>query len=173
MQLKALVKCTHKRVQHFFQIFPKLEFEYCTQVALKLKYDEDKFTNFNTTAFFAAQFTSRRMILTSQVAYRKDMPWAHQVHPGQAFAKITQNIYEAWHANIKGYLPIDRDMWSGSLVGARNREYAVCRLKPKFLQNIHDSREPPIYICCDEQVLPYHGFKSGAKKRLPKKISVG
>ena len=42
-----------------------------------------------------------------------------------------------------------------------------------MLANIMQSREPPSYVCVDEQILPYHGFKSGAKKRLPKKISVG
>ena len=113
------------------------------------------------------------MNLDPQLAYRNDVPWANQNYPDQAFAKIPQDIYEAWHASAIGYLPIDRDMWSGSLLGARYREYAVCHLKPKLLQNIDDLREPLVYICCDEQVLPYHGFKSGASKRVPKKISVG
>ena len=42
-----------------------------------------------------------------------------------------------------------------------------------MLANIMQSGEPASYICVDEQILPYRGFKSGANKRLPKKISVG
>ena len=61
----------------------------------------------------------------------------------------------------------------GSLTGARNREYGICRLKPKFLENVRSSRESPLYFACDEQINPYTGSKSGLKKRVPKKTSGG
>ena len=61
----------------------------------------------------------------------------------------------------------------GSLLGARDREYAVCRLKQKMLENARNSREPPVFLACDEQTLSYFGHKSGAKKRLPKKTIEG
>ena len=57
----------------------------------------------------------------------------------------------------------------GSLTGARDREFAVCRLKSKMLKNFRDAREPPVFFVCDEQLCPYFGHTSGLKKRLPKK----
>ena len=78
-----------------------------------------------------------------------------------------------WHRYHCGYLPTDRDLWKGSLIGARNREYAVCRLKNKMLQNSRNAREKPLYFVCDEQLSPYFGHLSGLKKRLPKKKMEG
>ena len=78
-------------------------------------------------------------------------------------------MYEKWHSYHRGYLPTDREMWKGSLIGARDREYAVCRVKYKMLQNSRSAREPPRYFVCDEQLCPYFGHMSGLKKRLPKK----
>ena len=42
-------------------------------------------------------------------------------------------------------------------------------MKPAFLRNSRSAREPPPMFVCDEQLNPYFGNKSGAKKRLPKK----
>ena len=61
----------------------------------------------------------------------------------------------------------------GSLLGARDREYGVSRLKPVLLENVLHCRDPQLYIACDEQINPYTGAKSGLKKRLPKKTSEG
>ena len=74
---------------------------------------------------------------------------------------------------MRGYLPMDRENFQGSLLGARDREYAVCRLKPKLLQNMRASREAPNTFVCDEQIDPYFGSKSGAKKRMAKKTCEG
>ena len=57
----------------------------------------------------------------------------------------------------------------GSLTGARDREFAVCRIKSKMLKNCRDAREPPQIFVCDEQLCPYFGHTSGLKKGLPKK----
>ena len=38
---------------------------------------------------------------------------------------------------------------------------------------IRNSREPPLFFVVDEQINPYHGKMSVAKKRLPKKEGVG
>ena len=45
----------------------------------------------------------------------------------------------------------------------------MCRLKPAFLRNSRAAREPPLIFVCDEQLNPYFGNRSGAKKRKPKK----
>ena len=66
-------------------------------------------------------------------------------------------------------MPIDRELYLGSLTGARNRELAVCRIKPQMLLNCRNARESPKYFVCDEQLAPYFGKMSGAKKRMPKK----
>ena len=42
-----------------------------------------------------------------------------------------------------------------------------------MLENARNSREPPVFLACDEQTLSYFGHKSGAKKRLPKKTMEG
>ena len=91
----------------------------------------------------------------------------------QCFSKAPKNLYQLWHSRICGYLPIDKELFNGSLLGARDREYGVCRLKPKMLENSRRSREPPKTFVPDEQINPYHGMLSGAKKRAAKKTGVG
>ena len=68
---------------------------------------------------------------------------------------------------------MDRDFFLGSLIGARDREFAVCRLKPELLKNLREAREPPLYFVCDEQIAPSTFKMSGLKKRLQKKKSEG
>ena len=128
---------------------------------------------FDTVAFFAAQFSSRRFGLSSQDGYRKDLISLNQTSEGKTFAKLPQDIYEGWHSSIRAYLPVDRENFQQSLLGARDREYAVCRIKPKLLQNIRDSRESPSTFVCDELNVPYTGHLSGCKKRLQKKTREG
>lgn len=60
-----------------------------------------------------------------------------------------------------------------SLTGARNREFGVARIKHKMLHNSRMARESPPFFVIDEQIVPYTGHLSGAKKRLPKKTSEG
>ena len=81
-------------------------------------------------------------------------------------------MWEQWRTCVRGYLPIDRELFLGSLLGARNREFGVCRLKSKVLQNSSSAREPPLKIAIDELV-HYTGSKSGLKKRMPKKTGEG
>ena len=111
--------------------------------------------------------------MSSKDGYRKDIEFLNQTAEGHAFSKLPQDTYEAWHAVVKGYLPIDRAFFQGSLLGARDRELAVCRLKPKLLLNSQKARESPHWFVCDEQINPYYGNRSGAKKRLAKKTSEG
>ena len=92
---------------------------------------------------------------------------------GKCFGYLTQDVYEVWKANIRGYLPMDRKFLLGSLIGARDRETAVCRLKTKLLSNLREAREPPLFYVCDEQIAPSTSKLSGLKKRLPKKKSEG
>ena len=54
MLLEAPGECKHKRCWHFFEIFPTKEFEFCTKVQLRSEYNDERFTNFNTVAYFAA-----------------------------------------------------------------------------------------------------------------------
>ena len=61
---------------------------------------------------------------------------------------------------MRGYLPMDRENFQGSLLGARDREYAVCNLKPKLLQNMRASREATNTFVCEEQIEPYFGGKA-------------
>ena len=42
-----------------------------------------------------------------------------------------------------------------------------------MLRNSMAAREAPSYFVIDEQIAPYTGSRSGAKKRLPKKTSEG
>ena len=156
-------------LQNLWKLFPKKELEYCTNIALKDNYHEGDYMKFDAEAFFTAWFTARRLRLSPQDGYRRDLPWANQTEFGKAFGKLPQDVYEMWHANVRGYLPIDRDFFQGSLTGARDREYAVCRIKPQFLKNCRDAREPPLYFTVDEQLAPYFGKRSQAKKRMPKK----
>ena len=74
---------------------------------------------------------------------------------------------------MKGYLPQDRELFKGSLVGARDREFGVSRLKTKMLENCKLAREPPVKVSADENLVYYTGFRSGLKKRMPKKTGEG
>ena len=145
--------------------------EYCTNKALEEAFGEGNYFKFDTIAFFAAKFTSRRLRLSAKRGYKRNLPYANQTGKGQAFIKLPREVYQQWHRHVCGFLPIDRELWNGSLIGARDREYAVCRLKPAFLRNSRAAREPPLIFVCDEQLNPYFGNRSGAKKRKPKKKS--
>ena len=74
---------------------------------------------------------------------------------------------------MRGYFPIDREFFLGSLLGARNREFGVMRLKPIFLRNSRRSREPPTKAAVDETLTFYSGNKSGLKKTMPKRTHTG
>ena len=74
---------------------------------------------------------------------------------------------------MKGHLPLDRQYFLGSLIGARNREYSVCRIKEYMLRNARRAREEPPISSVDEQIARCRSKLSGAKKRLPKKNSEG
>ena len=74
-------------------------------------------------------------IYAQKNGYRKDITKLNFTHKGSAFSKLPKDIYQAWHAVIRGYLPIDREIFLWSLLAARDRELAVCRLKPKLLLN--------------------------------------
>ena len=41
------------------------------------------------------------------------------------------------------------------------------------MKNWRNARDPPMYFACDEQLVPYTGNRSGAKKRMPKKTREG
>ena len=97
----------------------------------------------------------------------------NQTGPGKAFGKLTIEDFEGWNSCIKGHLPIDREFFISSITGARNREFGVERIKHKMLKNSRNAREAPSFFVVDEQVVPYTGHMSGAKKRLPKKTSEG
>ena len=114
----------------------------------------------------------RRLRVTSKKGVYKGLKWLRQDGPEQAMNKLPRDIYAKWHSRICGYLPIDKEFFNGSLLGARDREYGVCRLKHKMLDNSRHSREPPLKFVPDEQIDPYHGFLSGAKKRAAKKTGV-
>ena len=169
MLLHAPANCKNKRLWHFLQLFPVRELEYCTDIALQNSFGEGKYIRFDAIAYFAAWFTLRRLHLSERRAYRQDLDWANQTRFGIAVAKLPRELYSAWHKNICGYLPIDRDFFMVSLVAARDREYAVCRTKPLLLRNSRNSREAPPYVVTDEQIDPYYGSKSGLKKRKAKK----
>ena len=173
MLLQAPEDCKYKRAWHFWKVFPRAELEYCTNKQLSDKYGEGGFTKFNALDFFAAWFSARRLNLNSKLGYRKDLPWANHTRPGHSFGNLPQDLYEIWKTNLRGYLPMERDYFLGSLIGARDREFAVCRLKPKLLKNLREAREPPLYFVCDEQIAPSTSKMSGLKKRLPKKKSEG
>ena len=82
---------------------------------------------------------------------------------GHAFTELPQDVYEGWHASLRGYLPMDCQNFQESLLGARDREYAVCRLKPKLLRNMRASREAPNTFVCDEQIELYYEQMSGER----------
>ena len=163
----------YKRAWHFFKLFPKEEFEFCTNVAISDGWEEGVLPQFDSVAFFAAYFSSRNFRLSSKDGYRKEPRWLNHTFDGQSFSKLPQDIYEGWHAALRGYLPMDRSNFQESLLAARDREYAVCRIKPKLLENIRNSREAPTIFVCDELNVPYTGHMSGAKKRLQKKTAEG
>ena len=172
MLLRAPDDCRSKRVWHLFSIFPKKEFKYCTDVALQEAYDP-KVQLLSVTAFLGAWFTKCRLSLGIKTCYSKVLPQLSQTSSGQAFGKIPRKVWEQWRTCVRGYLPIDRELFLGSLLGARNREFGVCRLKSKVLQNSRSAREPPLKIAIDEQLVHYTGSKSGLKKRMPKKTGEG
>ena len=64
----------HKRTWHFFKLFDKTQFEYCTRVALSESYDDPRICQFDAVAFLAAWLTSRRLRLGPQTAYRRNLP---------------------------------------------------------------------------------------------------
>ena len=163
----------YKRVWHFIQLFPIEELEYCCNVAIQEKYEEGVVPEFDAIAFFAAWFASRNFRVGSKDGYRKDLKQKNLTRYGQAFSKLPQDTYEAWHSTFRGCLPLDREYFMGSILGARDREYGVCRLKTKLLENSRNAREAPLTFVCDEQINPYTGHISGAKKRLPKKTCEG
>ena len=132
-----------------------------------------RFVPFDADAFFACWFSSRRLRLRPRYGYNKNISWLNQTGDGKCFGKVPQDVYEMWHSAFRGYLPIDRDLYLGSLIAARDREYGVCRLKQKMLANARAAREAPPYFAVDEQNVPYWGRLSGAKKRLPKKTMEG
>ena len=134
-----------------------------------MAFGHGKFVPFDAEAFYAAWFAARRFGVGSKLAHRRDIPYADLRDKGKASGKLPQDVYERWHRYHCGYLPVDRELLKGSLIGARDREYAVCRLKYKFLKNSRAAREPPRYFVCDEQLSPYFGHMSGLKKRMPKK----
>ena len=173
MLLRSPNDCKYKRAWHFWKLFPRKELEYCVNQALRDKHDAGTFTDFDALAFFAAWFTARKLHLNSQQGYRRDLPWANQTFPGKPFEKIPQDIFEMWHACLRGYLPMYREYFQGSLLAARDREYSVCRITPKFLKNCIDARDAPHYFTIDEQIAPYFGSRSQAKKRMPKKKMEG
>ena len=53
MHLSTPDSTKYRRVWHLFKLFPKVEFEYCSNVALKQKYG-DSFTKMDTVAFFGS-----------------------------------------------------------------------------------------------------------------------
>ena len=56
---------------------------------------------------------------------------------------------------MRGCLPLDRDFFIGSLIGARDREFGLGRLKPVFLRNSRYVRDPPARFAIDEQISMY------------------
>ena len=172
MLLKAPNVCPSKAVWHFFAIFPEKEFKYCTDVALRQRYGPN-FTPLSVSAFLGAWFVKCRLGLSVKTMYRKDYPHLNQTSSGQAFGKIPKHLWNHWRPCVRGYLPCDRELFFGSLIAARDREYGVCRLKSKMLENSKNAREPPTKIAIDEQLVHYTGCKSGLKKRMPKKTGEG
>ena len=72
--LRAPENCRHRRAWHFLQIFPWKRLEYCTNKALEDAFGIGKFTKFDAVAFYAAKFASRRLRLSIDRAYRRNLP---------------------------------------------------------------------------------------------------
>ena len=93
MLLSAPENCKSKRIWHFFAIFPKKEFKYCTDVALRKAYGQ-KVQLLCVTAFLGAWFTKCRLGLGLKTCFRKDIPQLNQTSEGQAFGKIPRSLWE-------------------------------------------------------------------------------
>ena len=145
------------------------EFEYCSNVSLSADFGEGVYPRFDGTAYLFAWCASRRLRMNSDLGYTNSFKWANQTRDGQAFSKLPQDVYKAWHINVRGYLPADRELYLGSLIGARDREFGVSRLKKRFLQNCRNAREAPVFSTGDEKNIPYTGRLSGLKKQLAKR----
>ena len=158
------------RVWHFLKIFPMKHFEYCTQVSINEEFHDRNVRDFDRIAFLAALFACRRLHLSLEEGYNRELIWINQTGPGEALSKITFADFSAWNKCIKGNLPIDRELFMSSLTGARNREFGVGRIKHEMLHNSKIAREAPSIYVIDEQIVPYTGYQSGLKKRLPKKL---
>ena len=74
MLLRAPEDCNFKRSWHFWQLFPRKDVEYCTNVALEMAFGHGKFVPFDAEAFYAAWFAARRFGVGSKLAYRRDIP---------------------------------------------------------------------------------------------------
>ena len=85
----------YKRAQHFLQLFPVEELEYCTNVAIQEAYEEGDVPDFDCVSFFAAQFSSRHLDVGSKDGYMKDIEFLNQTAEGHAFSKLPQDTYEA------------------------------------------------------------------------------
>ena len=148
-------------------------FEYCTQAAIDEEYENRSVQRFDGIAYLAALFALRRLHLTIEEGYSRKLHWLNQCAPGKAFGKVPRDLFQKWNHCIKGHLPIDRKLFMSSLIGARDREFGVARIKYEMLENSRKVREAPSFFVVDEQIVPYTGRLSGAKKRLPKKTSEG
>ena len=148
-------------------------FEYCTQAAIDEEYENRSVQRFDGIAYLAALFALRRLHLTIEEGYSRKLHWLNQCAPGKAFGKVPRDLFQKWNHCIKGHLPIDRKLFMSSIIGARDREFGVARIKYEMLENSRKFREAPSFFVVDEQIVPYTGRLSGAKKRLPKKTSEG
>ena len=128
MLLRVPKDCKFKRVWHFLKIFPKEKFEYCTNVALEKAYGDNLIEKFNAIAYFGALFALRRLRLSVQAAFQTEIPYENQTGPNRAFGKIPRRVWKQWSSCVRGFLPEDRELFKNSLVGARDREFGVCRL---------------------------------------------
>ena len=73
MLLRVPNNCKFKRSWHFFQIFPKEEFEYCTNLALVEAYGDKVIAKFDAIAYFGALFALRRLELSSRTAFQTEL----------------------------------------------------------------------------------------------------
>ena len=149
------------------------EFEYCTQTSLTRRYGESVYPNFDGVTYFHAWLTSRRLGVNPTIGYSKRYIGLNQCQSGKAFENLPKDTYMAWHSNAKGHLENDRNLYLGSIIGARNREFGVVRLKELFLRNCRASRDAPNFSAADEKNVPYTGKVSGLKKQLAKKVRDG
>ena len=73
MLLRVPNDCKFRRSWHLFKIFPKEEFEYCTNLALQKAYGNRVIENFDTIAYFPALFALRRLGLSSRLAFQTEL----------------------------------------------------------------------------------------------------